>query len=73
MLRLRDLIFATAAATPGVGTIDEDLRWGQPAYLTAETQSGTALRLGYIEATDTAAVAYKLNRKTRTAKAPDRS
>lgn len=52
MLQLRELIFATAAATPGVGAIEEDLRWGQPSYLTTETKSGTAVRLGFIPADD---------------------
>jgi len=46
LLRLRALIFETAAATPGVGTLEETLKWGQPAYLTPETKSGSTLRLG---------------------------
>jgi hypothetical protein len=33
-------------ATPGVGALHETLKWGQPAYLTPETRSGTTLRLG---------------------------
>ena len=28
---LRDLIFATAAATDGVGELHETLKWGQPS------------------------------------------
>ena len=31
---LRELIFATAAATEGVGELEETLKWGEPAYLT---------------------------------------
>ena len=46
LLRLRALIFDTAAASPGVGRVTETLKWGQPAYLTAETKSGTTIRLG---------------------------
>lgn len=46
LLSLRALIFATARATPGVGALHETLKWGQPAYLTPETRSGTTLRLG---------------------------
>lgn len=44
-LFLRQLIFTTAAETPGVGSLEETLKWGQPAYLTAKSKSGTTLRL----------------------------
>ncbi len=43
---LRDLIFATARDTPGVGRVEETLKWGQPAYLTPDSKSGTTIRLG---------------------------
>ena len=46
LLTLRGLIFETAAATPGVGALEETLKWGQPAYLTPETGSGSTIRLG---------------------------
>lgn len=46
LLTLRRLIFETAAATPGVGAVQETLKWGQPAYLTPETKSGSTIRLG---------------------------
>lgn len=46
MLALRRLIFDVAGETAGVGRVEETLRWGQPAYLTPETKSGTTLRLG---------------------------
>ena len=42
---LRRLILETAAMTEGVGTLDEALKWGQPSYLTAETKSGTTVRI----------------------------
>ncbi|MCB1494270.1 MAG: DUF1801 domain-containing protein [Bauldia sp.] len=45
LLKLRTLILDTAAATPGVGGIEETLKWGQPSYLTAETKSGTTIRI----------------------------
>jgi hypothetical protein len=45
LIRLRDLIFETAAATEGVGAIEETLKWGQPSYLTPETKSGTTIRI----------------------------
>ena len=47
LLTLRELIFETAAATPGVGTLEETLKWGEPAYLTSETKSGSTIRLGW--------------------------
>lgn len=43
---LREMIFKVAARTDGVGTIEETLKWGQPAYLTPETKSGSTIRLG---------------------------
>ena len=46
VLRLRALVFEVAADTPGVGRLLETLKWGQPAYLTPETKSGSTLRLG---------------------------
>lgn len=46
LLTLRSLIFETAAALPQIGGLQEALRWGQPAYLTPETNAGTTLRLG---------------------------
>ena len=45
---LRDLIFATAQRTPGVGALEETLKWGQPSYLTTETKSGSTIRLDAI-------------------------
>ena len=45
LLALRRLIFATAAATPKVGPLFETLKWGQPAYLTPQTKSGSTIRL----------------------------
>ena len=47
LLELRELIHSTAEQTDGVGALEETLRWGQPAYLTSETGSGTTIRLGW--------------------------
>ena len=47
LLELRDLIFTTAEETEGVGPLEEALRWGEPAYLTSKSGSGTAVRLGW--------------------------
>ena len=46
LLTLRALIFETAVTTPDAGAIEETLKWGQPAYLTPETKSGSTIRLG---------------------------
>ena len=43
---LRAMIREVADATPGVGPLTETLKWGQPAFLTSATGSGTTLRLG---------------------------
>jgi hypothetical protein len=45
LMALRQLIFDTAAATEGVGRLDETLKWGQPSYLTPETRSGSTIRI----------------------------
>ena len=45
LLHIRQLIFDTARSIDGVGPIDEALRWGQPAYLTSESGSGSSIRL----------------------------
>lgn len=46
LLEVRRLIFATAAETAGVGPLTETLKWGEPAYLTEATGSGSTVRLG---------------------------
>ncbi len=46
LLQIRDLIFAVAAETAGVGPLTETLKWGEPAYLTEASKSGTTIRLG---------------------------
>jgi len=45
LLVLRELIFDTAAATDGVGKLQETLRWGEPSYLTTESGSGSTVRI----------------------------
>lgn len=46
LLEVRDLVFAVAAETEGVGPLTETLKWGEPAYLTETSKSGTTIRLG---------------------------
>lgn len=44
--RLRALILTTAEETE-TGPLTETLKWGEPAFLTEATKSGTTIRLGY--------------------------
>lgn len=46
LLVIRAMIFAVAAETDGVGPLTETLKWGEPAYLTEQSGSGTSIRLG---------------------------
>jgi len=45
-LALRSLIFEAAAANARIGRIEETIKWGQPAYLTPDTRSGSTIRIG---------------------------
>ncbi|MCC6965643.1 MAG: DUF1801 domain-containing protein [Nitrospira sp.] len=47
MLALRELVFQTAARTKGVGELQETLKWGEPAYVTAKTKSGSTVRIDW--------------------------
>lgn len=47
LMALRQLIFDTAVRTAGVGELEETLKWGEPAYLTSKTKSGSTLRIAY--------------------------
>lgn len=53
LLGIRGLIFRTAALTDGVGPLTETLKWGEPAYLTAASGSGTTIRLGWLRPSET--------------------
>ncbi len=46
LLALRELVFRTAAATRGVGEIEETLKWGEPAYVT-KNKSGSTVRMDW--------------------------
>ena len=50
VLALRELIFKTAAATDGAGPLEETLKWGEPAYLTSHSMSGSTIRIGWKKA-----------------------
>ena len=49
MLALRRLIFDTARTTKGVGALQETLKWGQPSYLTPQTNSGSTIRIDQVK------------------------
>ncbi len=46
LLALRKLILKVARTTPGVGDIEETLKWGEPAYVT-KNRSGSTLRIDW--------------------------
>jgi hypothetical protein len=47
LMDLRALIFRVAASTAGVGKLEETLKWGEPAYMTSESASGSTVRIGW--------------------------
>jgi hypothetical protein len=52
LLKVRDLIFEVAAGIEGVGPLTETLKWGEPAYLTEATGSGSTIRLGRLRSAE---------------------
>lgn len=49
LLALRELIFKTAASTEGVGKLEETLKWGEPAYVTSRSRSGSTIRINRVK------------------------
>lgn len=47
LLALRELVFDVAANTHGVGPLKETLKWGEPAYVTAQSNSGSTVRMDW--------------------------
>jgi len=58
LMALRELVFDTAARTAGVGPLSETLKWGQPSYLTAESGSGTTVRIDRLKSRDDGYAVY---------------
>src|SRR5437868_931190 len=58
LMALRQLVFDTAAKTAGVGLLSETLKWGQPSYLTAESGSGTTVRIDRLKNRDDGYAVY---------------
>ncbi len=49
ILALRSLILDVAISDTRIGNLEETLKWGEPAYLTPQTKSGTTIRLAWKE------------------------
>ena len=47
LLQLRELILKTASDIDEVGELTETLKWGEPAYLTERSRSGSTIRIGW--------------------------
>lgn len=47
LLFLRTLIFKVAAETPGVGPLEETLKWQEPSYIPSTTKNGVAVRIDW--------------------------
>ena len=45
LILLRRLILDVASSDPAIGALEEVLKWGQPAFLTSATGSGTTVRI----------------------------
>ena len=58
LMTLRELVFETAVGIEGVGALNETLKWGQPSYLTAETGSGTTVRIDRLKKSDGYAIYF---------------
>lgn len=46
LMQLRELIFDIAESDSRIGSLSEELRWGDPSYITASTGAGSTVRLG---------------------------
>ena len=58
LLRVRKLIFDTAAGLEGVGPLEEALRWGEPSYLTTQSGSGSMVRINQLPRQERACAVY---------------
>ena len=47
MIQFRDLIIDVAASNAAIGELEETTKWGEPAYLTSQTGSGTTVRIDW--------------------------
>lgn len=47
LMRLRKLIFDVAKSTSEAGPIEETLKWGESAYITSQSRSGSTIRIAW--------------------------
>lgn len=64
LAEVRAMIFAVAAEDSRIGAITETLKWGEPAYLTEQTRSGSTIRLGWPRREPNRAAIYFICRTT---------
>lgn len=64
LAEIRALILEIGAADPQIGAITETLKWGEPAYLTEVTGSGSTIRLGVPRGRPDRAAIYFICRTT---------
>ncbi len=58
LMALRTLILEVAAQTAGVGPLEESLKWGEPAFVTAASKSGSTIRIAWKTARPTQYAMY---------------
>jgi hypothetical protein len=58
LLVLRALILDTASEIEAVGELTETLKWGEPAYLTERSKSGSTIRIGWKKSAPTRYAMY---------------
>jgi hypothetical protein len=58
LLDMRNLILNVAQSDPRIGALNEVLRWGDPAYITARAKTGSTIRLGVEKASGQPAVFF---------------
>ncbi len=58
LVALRALILETAAENSAIGPLEETLKWGEPAYLTSTTKSGTTIRINRHKKSDSEYAIY---------------
>jgi Domain of unknown function (DU1801) len=61
LLALRQLVIDTAASTAGVGALEETLKWGEPAYVTAQSKAGSTVRIDRKKNQDRYAIYFNCN------------
>ena len=61
LLTCRDQLFDIAERNHEVGPVEETLKWGQPAYLTPQTRSGSTIRLAPTSTGEEAAIFVHCN------------